>query len=141
RPCEAHRTLDADGREPRAAQDEVRTLRRHGPRRVRRGSRHLLAGAGRRRRTRHAREVGTRAMTLDARALDLVVAAVVAWLALGALGLVRPRHLVFISRYLFPASAAVGLALAIVAMAAIAAPAQALILPLGLPDLPFHLRL
>ena len=34
-----------------------------------------------------------------------------------------------------------GLALAAAAFAAIAAPAQVRILPLGLPDLPFHLRL
>ncbi len=73
--------------------------------------------------------------------LELVVVAVVAWLALGALGLLRPRRLVFVSRVLFPAGAAVGLALAVVAFLAIGAPAQSLVLPLGLPDLPFHLRL
>ena len=47
----------------------------------------------------------------------------------------------FVSRVLFPAGAAVGLALAVVALLAIGAPAQSLVLPLGLPDLPFHLRL
>ncbi len=73
-------------------------------------------------------------------ALGLVVAAIVAWLALGLLGLVRPRHLSYISRVLFPAGGAVGLLLAAVAFAAIGAAPQALVLPLGLPDLPFHLR-
>ena len=74
-------------------------------------------------------------------ALDLVVAAIGVWLALGLLGLVRSRHLPYISRVLFPVGGAVGLALAAVALAAMDAPPQALVLPLGLPDLPFHLRL
>ena len=67
--------------------------------------------------------------------------AVVAWLTIGALGLARPGGLRFIRRILFPAGAAVGLVLAGLAAAAIASPAQTLVLPLGLPDLPFHLRL
>ncbi|MBK9114908.1 MAG: hydrogenase 4 subunit B [Betaproteobacteria bacterium] len=74
-------------------------------------------------------------------ALDLVVAAIGVWLALGLLGLVRSRHLPYISHVLFPVGGAVGLALAAVALAAMDAPPQALVLPLGLPDLPFHLRL
>ncbi len=73
--------------------------------------------------------------------LSLVIAAIVAWLAIGALGLVRPRDLRFISRALFPVGAAVALALAIVAGYAIDAPPATMVLPLGLPDLPFHLRL
>jgi hydrogenase-4 component B len=73
--------------------------------------------------------------------LYLVIAAIAAWLAVGALGLVRPRHLRFISRVLFPAGAAVALALAVVAGFAIPALPQSTVLPLGLPDLPFHLRL
>jgi len=73
--------------------------------------------------------------------LHLVIAAIAAWLAIGALGLSRPRHLRFISRVLFPAGAAVALALAVVSGFAIHALPQSTILPLGLPDLPFHLRL
>ncbi len=73
--------------------------------------------------------------------LALVIAAIVTWLAIGALGLVRPRDLRFISHALFPVGAAVALALAIVAGYAIDAPPAAMVLPLGLPDLPFHLRL
>ncbi|NDP42351.1 MAG: hydrogenase 4 subunit B [Aromatoleum sp.] len=73
--------------------------------------------------------------------LQLVIAAIAAWLAIGALGLVRPRHLPFISRALFPAGAAVGLALAVVAFLGIGPLPQATVLPIGLPDLPFHLRL
>ncbi len=73
--------------------------------------------------------------------LDLVAAAIVAWLVIGGLGLVRPRHFGFISRALFPTGSAVGLALALVAFFGIGAAPETAVLPLGLPDLPFHLRL
>ncbi|MDQ2962963.1 MAG: hydrogenase 4 subunit B [Pseudomonadota bacterium] len=74
-------------------------------------------------------------------ALPLVVAAIVAWLAIGALGLIRPRSLLYVGRVLFTAGAVVGLLLAIVALLAVGQAAQTVLLPLGLPDLPFHLRL
>ena len=74
-------------------------------------------------------------------ALDLVAGAVALWLAIGAAGLVRAAHLRFVSHVLFPAGAIVGIGLAVVALVSLGAPAQALVLPLGLPDLPFHLRL
>jgi hydrogenase-4 component B len=74
-------------------------------------------------------------------ALDLVVALIVAWIIIGVLGIVRPRHFVFVSRVLFPIGAAIALALAVIAFTAIGAGPQSLVLPLGLPDLPFHLRL
>jgi hydrogenase-4 component B len=74
-------------------------------------------------------------------ALDLVVALIVAWVFTGVLGVVRPRHFVFVSRVLFPIGAAIALALAVTAFLAIGAGSQAVVLPLGLPDLPFHLRL
>ncbi len=74
-------------------------------------------------------------------AISLVLAAVVAWLAIGALGIAGLRKLRFVSRVLFPAGAGVGIALAVVAFLAIGAPANAVVLPLGLPDLPFHLRI
>ncbi len=73
--------------------------------------------------------------------LDLAVTAIVAWLVIGALGLVRPRNLRFISHALFPAGAAVALALAVVAGSALGSLPHSAVLPLGLPDLPFHLRL
>ena len=73
--------------------------------------------------------------------LTLVIAAIAAWLMIGALGLARSRHFAFITRILFPAGSVVGLAMAVVAVVAMASPPQAIILPLGLPDLPFHLRL
>ena len=78
---------------------------------------------------------------MQSAALELVIAAIAAWLAIGALGLVRPRSQVYVSRGLFPIGAAIALALAVVAFVAIPLPAQTTVLPLGLPDLPFHLRL
>ena len=74
-------------------------------------------------------------------ALTLVLVVIAAWLVLGAAGLAVPRRLRFISQVLFPASALVGLLLAIVALAAIGSVPQTAVLPLGLPDLPFHVRL
>jgi formate hydrogenlyase subunit 3/multisubunit Na+/H+ antiporter MnhD subunit len=74
-------------------------------------------------------------------ALPLIIGAILAWLAIGALGLVRPRNLLFVGRVLFSAGAGVGFLLAIVALLAIANAPQTLVLPLGLPDLPFHVRL
>jgi formate hydrogenlyase subunit 3/multisubunit Na+/H+ antiporter MnhD subunit len=76
---------------------------------------------------------------MTATPLSLVIAAIAAWLAIGTLGLFRPRNLTFI-RALFPAGATVGLALAVIAGWAIDAPPSTTVLPLGLPDLPFHLR-
>ena len=65
-------------------------------------------------------------------AISLVLAAVVAWLAIGALGIAGLRKLRFVSRVLFPAGAGVGVALAVVAFLAIGAPANAIVLPFGL---------
>jgi formate hydrogenlyase subunit 3/multisubunit Na+/H+ antiporter MnhD subunit len=73
--------------------------------------------------------------------LDLVLGAILLWVALGTLGLVRPTRLRFVSIVLFPLGALVGLALAAVALASIASEPVVRVLPLGLPDLPFHLRL
>ena len=74
-------------------------------------------------------------------ALHLVVAAIVAWITIGALGLARPRSIRYVGRVLFNGGAAVGLLLAAVALLAMGAEARELVLPLGLPGLPFHLRL
>src|SRR3954453_22338410 len=66
-------------------------------------------------------------------ALGLAIAAIVAWIVIGALGMVRPRNLAFVSHGLFPAGSAVGLALAIVGWSAIGVVPQSTVLPLGLP--------
>jgi formate hydrogenlyase subunit 3/multisubunit Na+/H+ antiporter MnhD subunit len=62
-----------------------------------------------------------------------------AWGAIGVAGLLRPRSVTF-ARALFPLGAACGAALAIIAAASLTLPAERLVLPVGLPDLPMHLR-
>lgn len=63
------------------------------------------------------------------------------WVAIGVAGLLRARSILFVARFLFPAGALGGIALAGLALYAVLQPSQAAVLPLGLPDLPFHLRL
>ncbi len=75
--------------------------------------------------------------------LHWVLVLVLGWLCLGAIGLLRPHSLRFVARGLFPAGAVLGLGVALlggVALLAGQAP-QVMVLPLGLPNLPFHLRL
>jgi formate hydrogenlyase subunit 3/multisubunit Na+/H+ antiporter MnhD subunit len=74
-------------------------------------------------------------------ALDFVVTLVTSWVLIGALGLVRPGNTRFVTRVLFPAGAAVALLLACVAFVALAGPPLTAVMPLGLPDLPFHVRI
>ena len=71
--------------------------------------------------------------------LALIGIAATAWLAIGAAGLIRPRSLRAV-RTLFPLGAVVGVAIAVIACVALALPPESAVLPLGLPDLPFHLR-
>ncbi len=73
-------------------------------------------------------------------ALPLIVDAIVAWLAIGLFALV-PTGGGFIGRSLFVAGAVVGIAISVIALTGIGDVAQTMVLPLGLPDLPFHLRL
>jgi formate hydrogenlyase subunit 3/multisubunit Na+/H+ antiporter MnhD subunit len=63
------------------------------------------------------------------------------WLIIGLVGIFFARHFVLISRRLFPLSAFNSFVMAILALTAIASGTQELILPIGLPNLPFHLRL
>ncbi len=55
-------------------------------------------------------------------------------------GLIRPRSVEFAGRTLFPLGAVCGVVLTVVAIASIAAPTERALLPVGLPDLPFHVR-
>jgi formate hydrogenlyase subunit 3/multisubunit Na+/H+ antiporter MnhD subunit len=73
--------------------------------------------------------------------LDAALAAALAWIAIGLAGMAAPRSLRLASRVLYPAGAAVALALAAVALAALPDAPSARLLPLGLPELPFHARL
>jgi formate hydrogenlyase subunit 3/multisubunit Na+/H+ antiporter MnhD subunit len=72
--------------------------------------------------------------------LALVTAAIVAWLVIGGAGIVQPRNLRVV-RLLFILGAAVAVAVAAIALAALRADPETMVLALGLPDLPFHLRI
>jgi len=78
---------------------------------------------------------------LTAPPVDLILGVVLYWLAIGLAGVLRPLSLRFVSRVLFPLGAVGGLALMLAAFLGISAAPAALVLPLGLPDLPFHIRL
>ncbi len=73
--------------------------------------------------------------------LDAALAAALAWIALGLAAVAAPHSLRLAARFAYPAGALIGLALAAVALGALGEPAAARVLPLGLPDLPFHARL
>src|SRR5215813_5186739 len=75
--------------------------------------------------------------------LVVLLGLIVGWLALGLAGLIRPHHLGFVGRVLFPLGALLAVGVALVGLKALRPDdiPTVLVLPLGLPDLPFHLRL
>jgi len=73
--------------------------------------------------------------------IDATLLAAGAWIAVGCCGVAFPRSPAFAGRVLYPAGAAIGLALAAIALAGLFQAPSARVLPLGLPDLPFHARL
>ena len=73
--------------------------------------------------------------------VDLVIGVVLLWLILGLAGVVRPWNLRLVSHVLFPLSAAGALLLGCAGLVALGGDQVALTLPIGLPDLPFHVRL
>ena len=62
------------------------------------------------------------------------------WFAIAAASLVPAGNAAFARRFAFPLGAFASLGLAALGLEAVWMPAQTLTLPLGLPDLPFHLR-
>ena len=73
--------------------------------------------------------------------LDAALWLAFAWLAIGGAGFLAPRNFVYIARVLFPLGALVGILLAGVALVALFQDPVSKVLPLGLPDLPFHARM
>ncbi len=69
------------------------------------------------------------------------LALVAGWGVIGLLGLVRPSNVRFIGRFLFPLGALVGFILTLVVASSLGADPETVTLVIGLPDLPFHLRL
>ena len=81
-------------------------------------------------------------MTIPPTLLTGCVALLCGWALIGLAGLLRPASVRFAGRTLFPLGALLGLALAILAGASLlGGGTERLILPVGLPDLPLHLRL
>lgn len=77
------------------------------------------------------------------RELLLALAAVAGWPLLALAGMLRPHSIRYVARFLFPLGALVCMAMfgvAAVFLVSGHAP-ETMILPLGLPDLPFHVRL
>jgi hydrogenase-4 component B len=73
--------------------------------------------------------------------LDWALVLVMAWLLIGVAGVWALRRFELVSHVLFPVGGAVGVVLSGVALAALFAPPQVAVLAIGLPTLPFHLRL
>ncbi|MDD5250800.1 MAG: hydrogenase 4 subunit B [Rhodocyclaceae bacterium] len=77
----------------------------------------------------------------DLLSIDALLIAACAWFAIGLAGLLAPRETHFVSKFLFPAGALVGLLAGVVALNFLGQAPQVAVLAIGLPDLPFHLRL
>ena len=73
--------------------------------------------------------------------LDVALGVIVFWMVTGFVGLAALHNLRFIGRILFPVSAVASLVLAGAGLAGLGGLPQTAILALGLPDLPFHMRL
>ncbi|MDO8207534.1 MAG: hydrogenase 4 subunit B [Gallionella sp.] len=73
--------------------------------------------------------------------IDVVGGVILLWLVLGFLGLALQRSPQLICKYLFPAGACISLVLTLTALWALGSAPNIAVLPLGLPDLPIHLRL
>lgn len=74
-------------------------------------------------------------------ALDWILVILGAWLAVGIVGVFFLRRLAFVAHVLFPAGAVLSLGLFAIAATALVAAPEVAVLPIGLPALPFHLRL
>jgi hydrogenase-4 component B len=73
--------------------------------------------------------------------LDYILIVIAGWLLIGACGLLVIRRTALVARLLFPLGAVLGIVLGITGLVSTFAVPQTAVLPIGLPDLPFHLRL
>ncbi|HVC01919.1 MAG TPA: hydrogenase 4 subunit B [Steroidobacteraceae bacterium] len=73
--------------------------------------------------------------------LTAILALLCAWVLIGVGGLSRPMSLRIAGRTLFPLGALCGLAIAVIAAASLTMATERMQLPIGLPELPMHLRL
>ena len=73
--------------------------------------------------------------------LDWVLIVVVGWLLIGVLGVFALRRFTLVANVLFPAGGLLSLVLLGLAWSAAGSGPEVAVLPIGLPQLPFHLRL
>jgi formate hydrogenlyase subunit 3/multisubunit Na+/H+ antiporter MnhD subunit len=73
--------------------------------------------------------------------LDWVMLLLGAWLVVGVVGVFALRNFALVAQTLFPIGGAIGVALFAISLAAVFGPPQTAVLAIGLPTLPFHLRL
>jgi len=73
--------------------------------------------------------------------LDWVLVVMALWLVLSVAGVFALRRLALVAHVLFPIGGLLGLALFGIALGAILGTPEVAVLPIGLPDLPFHFRL
>ena len=73
--------------------------------------------------------------------LDWILLVVAAWLLIGVLGVFALRRFRFVAIVLFPISGVFSLVMLGLAMSAVGQGPEVALLPIGLPQLPFHLRL
>ena len=74
-------------------------------------------------------------------ALDGMLLVLAAWFGIGVAGIAALRRLAFVARVLFPIGGVFALVLAVLALGSVFGEPQVAVLALGLPWLPFHLRL
>lgn len=73
--------------------------------------------------------------------LDWILVVATVWLLIGLAGVFAVHSLNLVAKVLFPAGGALGVALFALALGAIFISPEVAVLPIGLPDLPFHFRL
>ncbi|MEM5339729.1 hydrogenase 4 subunit B [Paraburkholderia azotifigens] len=73
--------------------------------------------------------------------LQIALFVIIGWLAIGTLGLAGLRRTRLVAHGLFPAGALFGVLLCALGIAGVFSAPQEAVLPLGLPGLPFHVRL
>jgi formate hydrogenlyase subunit 3/multisubunit Na+/H+ antiporter MnhD subunit len=72
--------------------------------------------------------------------IDFLLMVIGGWLLLGCLGIAALRRFGVVARVLFPLGGLLGLVLMFAALRGLTAAPELAILPIGLPQLPFHLR-
>ncbi|MGA7178599.1 MAG: hydrogenase 4 subunit B [Thiobacillaceae bacterium] len=73
--------------------------------------------------------------------IDTLLISALAWLLIGVMGLMPSRRRRNVSKILFTLGAMIGIMVGLTAIGFLGSQSEVAVLPIGLPDLPFHLRL